>query len=62
MPHGSPEPSHVLLAMDVPARSAQGAIRFSLGKDNTDNEIDYVIEALIDITGKLRKISSIKNM
>jgi len=58
----SPEPSHVLLAMGVPARAVQGAIRFSMGKDNTDKEIDYVIEALIEITGKLRKISSVKNM
>ncbi|MEN6317816.1 MAG: cysteine desulfurase NifS [Syntrophaceae bacterium] len=58
----SPEPSHVLLAMDVPALTAQGAIRFSLGKDNTDKEIDYVIESLIDITAKLRKISSIRKI
>lgn len=58
----SPEPSHVLLAMGVPARAAQGAIRFSLGKDNRDDEMDYVIEALIEITAKLRKISSVKNI
>jgi cysteine desulfurase len=58
----SPEPSHVLLAMGVPARSAQGTIRFSLGKDNTSDEMDYVIEALIEITAKLRIISSVKNI
>jgi cysteine desulfurase len=58
----SPEPSHVLLAMGVPAHTAQGAIRFSLGKDNTSDEIDYVIETLLEITNKLRKISSVKNM
>jgi cysteine desulfurase len=57
----SPEPSHVLLAMGIPARTAQGAIRFSLGKDTTDEEIDFVIEALVDITAKLREISSIRN-
>jgi cysteine desulfurase len=56
----SPEPSHVLMAMGVPARTAQGAIRFSLGKDNTDEEIDFVIDALVDITAKLREISSIR--
>jgi cysteine desulfurase len=56
----SPEPSHVLLAMGVPARTAQGTIRFSLGKDNTSDEMDYVIEALIDITAKLREISSVR--
>ncbi len=58
----SPEPSHVLLAMGIPALTAQGTIRFSLGKDNTGEEIDYVIETLIEITTQLRKISSIKNM
>lgn len=58
----SPEPSHVLLAMGVPARAAQGAIRFSLGKENTSDEMDYVIEALIEITAKLRKISSVKKI
>ena len=57
----SPEPSHVLMAMGVPARTAQGAIRFSLGKDNTDEEIDFVIDALVDITAKLREISSIRD-
>ena len=55
-----PEPSHVLMAMGVPARIAQGTIRFSLGKDNTDDEIDFVIESLIEITAKLRAISSVK--
>jgi cysteine desulfurase len=58
----SPEPSHVLMSMGVPARTAQGAIRFSMGKDNTNDEMDYVIETLIEITAKLRKISSVKNM
>jgi len=55
----SPESSHVLLAMGVPARTAQGTIRFSLGKDNTDDEIGFVIESLIEITTKLREISSV---
>ena len=56
----SPEPSHVLVAMGVPARMAQGTIRFSLGKDNTDDQIDYVIESLIEITARLREISSVR--
>lgn len=47
--------------MGVPACTAQGAIRFSLGKDTTVEEIDFVSEALIDITAKLREISSIRN-
>ncbi|MBM4271806.1 MAG: cysteine desulfurase NifS [Deltaproteobacteria bacterium] len=57
----SPEPSHVLVAMGVPAGTAQGTIRFSLGKDNTDDQIDYVMEALMEITARLREISSVRD-
>lgn len=57
---GAPEPSHVLTAMGVPAGSAQGSIRFSLGRDNTAQEIDTVADALVDITSQLRNISSLK--
>jgi len=56
----SPEPSHVLLAMGVPARTAQGSIRFSMGKDNTKDDMDVLVEALMDITAKLRTISSVR--
>jgi cysteine desulfurase len=55
----SPEPSHVLRAMGVPPLTAQGTIRFSLGKDNTDEEMGYVIQSLIEITSRLREISTI---
>lgn len=57
---GTPEPSHVLTAMGVPAGSAQGSIRFSLGKDNTEQEIDMVVDALAEITSQLRAITSLK--
>ena len=57
---GTPEPSHVLTAMGVPASSAQGSIRFSLGKDNTEQEIDMVVDALAEITFQLRAITSLK--
>lgn len=57
---GSPEPSHVLMAMRVPQFIAQGTIRISLGKNNTEKEIDTTLEALCEITEKLRKISSIR--
>ena len=57
---GLPEPSHVLMAMGVPARIAQGTMRFSLGKDNTDDEIEFVMESLIEIIATLREISSLK--
>ncbi len=57
---GASEPSHVLRAMGVPASLAQGSIRFSLGRDNTAEEIDAVVEALVEITAKLRTITSLK--
>lgn len=46
---GSGEPSHVLLAMGVDEQTARGAIRVSLGKDNTAEEIDAFLKALADL-------------
>ena len=54
---GTLEPSHVLTSMKVDPADAQGAIRFSLGKENTEEEIDYVIKALPPIIERLRKMS-----
>ncbi len=54
---GGIEPSHVLLALGIIARIAQGAVRFSLGKINTEEEVDYVIKILVPIVEKLRKMS-----
>ena len=54
---GSLEPSHVLKAMRVDAAVAQGSIRFSLGKDNTEEDIDYVLEVLPEIVERLRVMS-----
>lgn len=53
---GSLEPSHVLLAMQVPYEIAKGTVRFSIGKYNTKEEIDYTINALVEIVDELRKI------
>jgi len=55
---GSLEPSHVLLAMGLPAEIAHGSLRFSLGKANTEQEIDKVIEVLPPIVEKLRDMSA----
>lgn len=54
---GSSEPSHVLLAMGIPGDLCQSALRFSLGHDNTREEIDYVIEILPGIVARLREMS-----
>ena len=51
------EPSHVLLAMGYKPEQAHGSLRFSLGQENTPQEIDYVIKVLPGIIRKLRKIA-----
>ncbi len=54
---GAVEPSHVLEAMRVPPEYIQGSIRFSVGRDNTVEDIDYVLEQLPPMVEKLRKMS-----
>lgn len=49
--------SAVLRAMNVPYSAAQGSIRFSLGRYNTESEIDYTLNILPDIIGRLADIS-----
>lgn len=56
---GAPEPSHVLLAMGLSAREAQGSIRLSLGKDTTVQDIDFVARSISDVLTRLRCISSV---
>ncbi|MEK7316378.1 MAG: cysteine desulfurase family protein, partial [Candidatus Eisenbacteria bacterium] len=51
---GSAHPSHVLLAMGVPATVAQSAVRFSLGRFTTDAEIDRVLEIVPPVVEKIR--------
>jgi cysteine sulfinate desulfinase/cysteine desulfurase-like protein len=46
---GNPEPSHALLAMGLTPEEAHCSVRFSLGAWNTEEEIDYVIEALAEV-------------
>jgi cysteine desulfurase len=54
---GSLEASHVLLAIGLEHDVAHGSLRLSLGHDNTEEEIDFVIETLPPIVEKLRAIS-----
>ena len=53
------EPSHVLKAMGIEDELAQGAIRFSFGKNISKSDIDYVLEVLEKAVSKLRSISPI---
>jgi cysteine desulfurase len=55
---GSLDPSHVLLAMGIPVEVAHSSLRFSLGKGNTAEDIDRVVEVLPPIVEKLRAMSS----
>ena len=54
---GNVEPSYVLVAMGVPVDWAMGAVRFSLGRGTTAEDIDYVVEAVAPIVEKLRQAS-----
>ena len=54
---GSLDPSHVLLAIGVPHEIAHGSIRFSVGEDTTEEEIDYVLEIMPKIISGLRAMS-----
>ncbi len=54
---GSPEPSHVLLAMDLPQETVQGSLRFSLGYGNTDADIDRLLEVLPEAVSKVREMA-----
>lgn len=54
---GSLDPSHVLLAIGLPHEIAHGSLRISVGKYNTKEEIDYVVENLVEIVSRLREMS-----
>jgi len=54
---GSLEPSHVLTAMGLPLELARGSLRLSVGKGNTREEIDYLLEILPGIVSRLRALS-----
>jgi cysteine desulfurase len=52
---GAIEPSHVLLAMGVPLNHCQGAIRMSLGRETTEEDINYVLDVLPAVVSRLRQ-------
>lgn len=54
---GNHNPSHVLLAMGLDHEYIHGSLRFSLGRHNTEEDIDYVLEQLPKIVGRLRMMS-----
>lgn len=54
---GSLDPSHVLLAIGLPHEIAHGSLRLTLSEENTEEEIDYVIENIKEIVTRLREMS-----
>ena len=54
---GSLEPSHVLLALGLDAEAANGSLRFSLGHSITEEDIDYVLDALPPMIARLRALA-----
>jgi cysteine desulfurase len=57
---GAVEPSHVLLAIGLPAEAARSSIRFSLGRSNTPEQVDALIEAVTESVAHLRRIAPVR--
>ncbi len=51
---GSVDPSHVLIAMGLPPEWSHGSLRLTLGKENTDADVDTILDVLPEIVEKLR--------
>jgi cysteine desulfurase len=58
---GAIEPSHVLLAMGLPHQRARASIRISLGKQTTNDDIDFAIKVIPETVARLREISPVFN-
>jgi cysteine desulfurase len=54
---GTLEPSPVIRALGHPDELARGSIRFSFGKDNSDEDVDYVVDVLVECVSRLRELS-----
>ncbi|HKR29405.1 MAG TPA: cysteine desulfurase family protein [Terriglobales bacterium] len=54
---GAIEPSHVLTAMGLPPERARASIRFSVGKHNTEDDIDFALSVIPGTIGRLRELS-----
>jgi len=56
---GAIEPSHVLTAMGLSADRARASIRFSLGKQNTADDVDFALSLVPEVVGRLRELSPV---
>ena len=53
------DPSHVLLGIGLPHEIAHGSVRLSLGRENTDDDVDYMLEVIPEVLERLRAMSPI---
>ena len=53
------DPSHVLLAIGLPHAIAHGSLRLSLGPDNTEEEVDYILKEVPAVVAYLREMSPV---
>jgi cysteine desulfurase len=56
---GSLEPSHVLLALGQTAELARGSLRLTLGQENTEDEVEYLLKVLVDLVYQLRQLPTL---
>ncbi|MGN1083830.1 MAG: cysteine desulfurase NifS [Lachnospiraceae bacterium] len=54
---GQTEPSHVLTAIGLPEDVAHGAVRFTLGRDTTKEQLDFTVERMKEVIGRVRNMS-----
>jgi cysteine desulfurase len=54
---GAVEPSHVLLALGLSAEDARSCVRISLGRSNTAEQVDALVDAIADAAAHLRRLS-----
>ncbi len=56
---GSLDPSHVLMAIGLPHEIAHGSLRITFSEENTDADVDYILEELPKVVGTLREMSPV---
>jgi cysteine desulfurase len=56
---GSLDPSHVLLSIGLPVEVAHGSLRLSISEENTEEQIDYIIESVPQVVERLRDMSPV---
>ena len=58
---GALEPSHVLMAMGLQPDRARASLRFSLGKQNTPEDVDFALSLIPQTVARLRELSPVYN-